>query len=248
MRKANSAPRAFTLIELLVVITIIAILASMLLPVLSGVKKKADMTKAMNNMRQIGAGFMLYSGEHNYALPGRQVDTASTNTPKWPALLAGTDGSGTPNLSTPYISDVNVYICPMDPTINPKRGDLFTFLTGNNLNNTSWIMNGYNDLGANGSTAVEVRTTGFVAPADTILLGVQKFGAGNFYMDFVDGDNKNVLNPTAFNLGSPYLFGDGSVRFILQSDYNKSAPSGSASCYGDWLWLSDKNSNVPSGS
>jgi prepilin-type processing-associated H-X9-DG protein len=63
-------------------------------------------------------------------------------------------------------------------------------------------------------------------------------------MDFSDGDNNNVLNLTAYNGGSPYLFADGSVRFISQTDYKKPAPQGTSD-YGDWLWIADKSGAVP---
>lgn len=245
MSSGNHRLRAFTLIELLVVVAVIAILAALLFTAFPSIRAKGRMASAMSNMRQVGAAFMLYSADNNYMLPGRLSDAPNPNTPKWPALLAGTDGNGTLNVSTNYVQNVQVYIAPGDPTINPNRNDLFSFLTSNATNNCSWIMNGYNDINPARDSSVQIRTVLFTAPAETVLLGVEDPGGANFYMDLADGDNNTILNLAAYNGGSPYFFADGSVKFISKTEYNAAAPNGASGKYGDWLWLADKSNPIP---
>jgi prepilin-type N-terminal cleavage/methylation domain-containing protein len=86
-KMASARPgRGFTLIELLVVIAIIAILAALLLPVLSRAKGRAQAVSCINNLKQLETCWQLYTDDHNgYVPPNRSelVDTWRSTPDSW---------------------------------------------------------------------------------------------------------------------------------------------------------------------
>ncbi|MFV0338718.1 MAG: type II secretion system protein, partial [Chthoniobacterales bacterium] len=70
--KTLTSPRkclAFTLVELLVVIAIVAILAALLLPVLSNFKERAGTAKAIHNARMLANAALSYASENRGDMP-----------------------------------------------------------------------------------------------------------------------------------------------------------------------------------
>jgi prepilin-type N-terminal cleavage/methylation domain-containing protein len=106
----QSAQRGFTILELLMVITLIAILASMILPVTQNVTKRAYDTKCANNLRQIGMAANAAAADHDNTYPLIEVDGQGTP-------VAETLGDGAKFLGdalAPYGITPNILICPLD--------------------------------------------------------------------------------------------------------------------------------------
>ena len=138
MPKSLNQERAagFTLIELLVVIAIIAILAAMLLPVLSSAKLKTQKIACLNHLKQLQTAWIMYNGESEGHIPTCEPfdpTTLAINTTAWvrgvAAILSppGAFGQVDPGvldctnqhalaLGTlySYLSQPGVYRCPSD--------------------------------------------------------------------------------------------------------------------------------------
>jgi prepilin-type processing-associated H-X9-DG protein/prepilin-type N-terminal cleavage/methylation domain-containing protein len=104
---------AFTLIELLVVISVIAVLASMLLPALSAAKATAYQVACLNNQKQLALATTLYVDEHEEFLPPMQDYL----------VLQRIETSWRPYLF-PYVGGkARVYDCPVERKDVYSNGD-----------------------------------------------------------------------------------------------------------------------------
>lgn len=147
--------RGFTLIELLVVIAIIAILAALLLPVLSNARRKATQAACVNNQKQLALGMKIYVDDNGSTFPGIASRMYGyhpedwiywrTNTALYPSFEKSPILVAVPGMQKPLLR------CPLDNNDN-DRINRFSYPDGDGPYFFSYSLTG-NGLDADGNNA-----------------------------------------------------------------------------------------------
>ncbi len=181
-------PRGFTLIELLVVISIIAILAGMLMPVVLHAREAARSTKCLSNLRNLGQAAEMYAIDYDGRMPIAyyfDMDTGKFHCWDITTVGFGPGQKFEPGLLWPNLelsSDSSeIHQCPSLEAKNPWDQELYS---GYNYN-TSYVGHG----------SGEVRTESVMQAAIKDPKNCALFGDG----EYADGPNKFMRAP----------FGDG---------------------------------------
>ena len=143
--------QAFTLLELLVVIAIIGILAALLLPVLARAKETAKRVGCLNNQRQLGVAWEIYSGDFGGKVAINDVDIGPpprSTTNSWGVGNAAADIDPvtiTSGSLFSYVKNPEVYRCPADygiiegtTTSRFRSFSLSCYMAGPAADTTDW--------------------------------------------------------------------------------------------------------------
>ncbi len=158
---------AFTLIELLVVIAVIGILASLLLPALSGARERAQGIRCVSNLKQLGIAVALYTPEFNGRI---QVDAPLDPDATWGSIL---------NSNQP-LRALDVFVCPAYPP-NHFTNWFFTYGVRQDQNQDPPPPYLEGDFGEVLRTTLIPQPSDYLFLADTTSRGRQGAGSRQYY-------------------------------------------------------------------
>ncbi len=207
----------FTLIELLVVIAIIALLAAILFPVFARARENARKSSCLNNLKQIGVGFMQYTQDFDEMLPNLGGYSAPFDTGQWVVTPSPVGTACAPNNTSTavapcrpelgsvysYIKSTQVYICPSDTYGIKKR--------------LSYSMN--SQCGGGSPTYIGKSLAEATRPSQTIFLMDEGLTLNDGYFVYGSVNDK----PSLIHLGGANnAFLDGHVKWKTDTQYQAS--------------------------
>jgi len=99
-----------TLIEVLVIVFVMALLAAMLLPTLSPVHRKSSRISCVNNLKQTGLAFRIWSGDNDDKFP---MEISATNAEAMRLITSG-NAYVLWQMMSNELSTPNILYCPAD--------------------------------------------------------------------------------------------------------------------------------------
>ena len=214
--------QSFTLIELLVVIAIIAILAAILLPALQSARVRAQSTKCISNLKQMGTVAQTYMNDHRSFWPA-----GSRNTDR---NAADADGLRMNNYIYQMYKGKYIGRGACDSTgepqtrceaipINAKKNSLFNFpqaygtqyvhneqvshtVTGYSTNMSDWNRAAKKRTDAATTLSCTPTTRVLLCDNTTTLAGTAQIA------------HLFIYNATAADLGLPYLVHNGKINML----------------------------------
>ncbi len=217
--------RGFTLIELLVVVAIIAMLISIMIPVMGRARESGRTVVCLSNMRQMALGMIMYADDNRNTLPSVGLSHGSHQVDEQGSWL---------RLLEPYCKTELVYRCPSDhsrwwdtplPDGDGTRMRKISFAT-------NYYISGMYEEEDTGETLKFNRMTQIDRPGKTIFAAELADGddpsLGQRYWEYAAADHvhpsihwllddKNVRKQVAIDrhaVGANYVFLDGHAETL----------------------------------
>jgi len=241
--------RLFTLIELLVVIAVIAILASMLLPALSGVRATARKAVCSSNLKQIYQGALMYTTDWNGCMP-----TGSWNA-KFTGLIADyTRQKGDLVMYGTVLcnnSPRGIYYCPSTPMpvnssptwdggavcpyyISNYMDTMKAVSDLNALNQGGWTLN--NGSALNGSRKIETIKSGSALMSEQNYYGRTNDNVANNPVSGLSYSTTKYYPSSSYSYAPAYNYHSRSANFMFLDGHIRAYNyNGNTTFDPDWI-------------